>query len=412
MLVTTCRDKKLRYWDVRQQKPAYELPGHSGAKNSRAVWMGELDRVATTGFSRMSDRQLGLWDVRNSKEPVGGFTVLDSISGVCMPFWDDGTQMLFLAGKGDGNIRYFEYTNDKFEFLSEYKSVEPQRGIAFLPKRGVDLHENEVMRAYKTVNDAYIEPVSFIVPRRAEIFQSDIYPPATGTKPSLTAGGFFAGKETSFPPKISLESLYEGQEAQEVPSEQPKPRTVPAPAQESAPSPTKAPSPVKQEAVSTPFRSAPPSSMNENKASMSAMASRFADKDDADASSDTSSFEEVSKPVERPILANRQEAKVGMRTPSPTKTSSAPAPAPISETRNFSGETVSTPTPAASVAREPDVTASPSGGSKSAAEGIRGMLQEMKAMLASQGQQVKEQGEKIESLTKELATIKSKLGDA
>lgn len=100
LLVTTSRDKKLRVWDVRQEKPAQEVPGHPGAKNSRAVWMGEHDRVATTGFSKMSDRQLGLWDIRDAKEPIGGFQILDSISGVCMPFWDDGTQCLYLAGKG------------------------------------------------------------------------------------------------------------------------------------------------------------------------------------------------------------------------------------------------------------------------------------------------------------------------
>lgn len=41
----------------------------------------------------------------------------------------------------DGNIRYFEYENDKFEFLSEYKSADPQRGIAFLPKRGVNVSD-------------------------------------------------------------------------------------------------------------------------------------------------------------------------------------------------------------------------------------------------------------------------------
>jgi hypothetical protein len=39
----------------------------------------------------------------------------------------------------DGNIRYFEYTNDKFEYLSEYKSADPQRGLAFVPKRGVNV---------------------------------------------------------------------------------------------------------------------------------------------------------------------------------------------------------------------------------------------------------------------------------
>lgn len=100
LMVTTSRDKKLRIWDTRQQQPAHVVAGHAGAKNSRAVWMGEHDRVATTGFSKMSDRQLGLWDIKNPKEPMGGFQALDSMSGVSMPFWDDGTQCLYLAGKG------------------------------------------------------------------------------------------------------------------------------------------------------------------------------------------------------------------------------------------------------------------------------------------------------------------------
>lgn len=46
----------------------------------------------------------------------------------------------------DGNIRYFEYENDKFQFLSEYKSTEPQRGIAFMPKRGVSVSSTLKMK--------------------------------------------------------------------------------------------------------------------------------------------------------------------------------------------------------------------------------------------------------------------------
>ena len=44
-----------------------------------------------------------------------------------------------LTFSSDGNIRYFEYENDKFEFLSEYKSADPQRGIAFVPRRGINV---------------------------------------------------------------------------------------------------------------------------------------------------------------------------------------------------------------------------------------------------------------------------------
>lgn len=86
MLVTTSRDKKIRVWDVRQEKPVHEAPGHAGAKSSRVVWLGEHNRFATTGFSKMSERQIALWEP-GTLEPIGGFTMLDSISGVCMPFW-------------------------------------------------------------------------------------------------------------------------------------------------------------------------------------------------------------------------------------------------------------------------------------------------------------------------------------
>lgn len=65
------------------QKVAMEAPGHAGAKNSRAVYLGS-DRIATAGFGKMSDRQLGLWDVKNLSGPINGFTMLDQSAGVIM----------------------------------------------------------------------------------------------------------------------------------------------------------------------------------------------------------------------------------------------------------------------------------------------------------------------------------------
>ena len=83
VLVTTCRDKKIRIWDPRMEKVAQEASSHAGAKNSRAVFINS-DRVATAGFGKMSDRQLGLWDVKNLAEPIGGLTMLDQSAGVIM----------------------------------------------------------------------------------------------------------------------------------------------------------------------------------------------------------------------------------------------------------------------------------------------------------------------------------------
>ncbi|KAG5302390.1 coronin-like protein crn1 [Histoplasma capsulatum G186AR] len=390
MLVTTSRDKKLRFWDVRQEKPAHETAGHSGAKNSRAVWMGEHDRVATTGFSKMSDRQLALWDIRAPREPINGFKSLDSISGVCMPFWDDGTQCLYLAGKGDGNIRYFEYENDKFEYLSEYKSADPQRGIAFMPKRGVNMHDNEVVRALKTVNDTYIEPISFIVPRRAEMFQDDIYPPTTGLKPAMSAAEWFDGKE-ALPPKIDLGSLYGGEGLKEV-----SPLSPPnaaqkhsSPVQQSELTP-KEPYPSKPAAVSG--RVDTPPSVKEQSSSIAAMASKYADGEETDRDvDDGSSFEEVQKPASsRPPAITFSPPETSEATPSKV------VPKVDLPSTDSTAEKSSTST------RITDISAG-------VQDVVQRELSSLKSLISEQGRTIAAQTRQIEFLTNEIEDLKARL---
>ncbi|KAI9219942.1 hypothetical protein BC828DRAFT_406252 [Blastocladiella britannica] len=210
-LATTCKDKIMRVFDLRSRTAAVETPGHQGIKGSRAAWMGDLDKIVTTGFSRTSDRQIWIWDLKNPKTPLKTMD-LDQSSGILMPFYDKETSMLFLAGKGDGNISYWEWdeaATDLFS-LSEYKSSDAQRGIGFAPKRACNVSANEVARAYK-VHPGMVEPISFTVPRRADTFQADIFPDCPGDQPSLTAAEFFAHTDVSKPlPEPKLVSLEGG----------------------------------------------------------------------------------------------------------------------------------------------------------------------------------------------------------
>jgi coronin-1B/1C/6 len=177
------------------------------------------------------------------------------------------------------------------------------------------------MRAYKTVNDSYIEPISFIVPRRAETFQEDIYPPTVGLKPAMSSAEWFDGAE-GLPPKISLESIYDGTGMKEVPAEAPKPASK-------APEPVKAPEPKKEVVKPTPeptptpttLRSPPPT-MKEQGATMMSAADKFQDtepvEDDAD---DGSSFEEVQKPVERTSAVTPAVVETKKEEPTPVASS-------------------------------------------------------------------------------------------
>ncbi|KAJ5160916.1 uncharacterized protein N7482_007920 [Penicillium canariense] len=418
LLVTTSRDKKLRLWDVRQERPAQETNGHSGAKNSRTVWLGERDRIATTGFSKMSDRQLALWDIRAVREPINGFKTLDSISGVCMPFWDDGTNCLYLAGRGDGNIRYFELENDKFEYLSEYKSADPQRGVAFMPKRGVNMHENEVARAFKTVSDGYVEPVSFIVPRRSENFQDDIYPPTIGVTPAMGPSEWLSGKE-AIPPKISMASLFDGEGLKEISGVQDKPTTTmddpaPKPA-EAEPVAKKTPEPVAPKAAPEPAPepvsvARPAPSMKEQGASMAAMVTKFADEEVEEPVDDDSSFEEVPKPSERAARSAVAESS-SPRVSSPLWPKE-PEPEPKPQSRvavsTFLLDSLSYETKVLIYHQTPTIP-SPASEPSVPTSAVHKEIEEIKNLIAQQTKIIADQASQMQKLTSDMEKLKSKL---
>jgi len=195
LLATSCKDKKIRIVDSRQSRVAQEAEAHLGIKGSRVCFMGAKDFVFSVGFTKSSEREMSLWDLRNFSERVHN-TNLDASSGVLMPFFDADTSVLFLAGKGDGNIRYYELVEEKpyLHYLSEFKSNTPARGMAMMPKRGVDVSNCEIVRLCK-LGVKTLEPIAFCVPRKSDLFQDDLFPPAFSGEYSLTADQWIAGDD-------------------------------------------------------------------------------------------------------------------------------------------------------------------------------------------------------------------------
>uniref|UniRef100_A0A672P7B2 Coronin n=1 Tax=Sinocyclocheilus grahami TaxID=75366 RepID=A0A672P7B2_SINGR len=170
LLATSCKDKKLRIIDPRSGKVLQEADCKSTRVN-RVVFLGNLKRVLTTGVSRWNTRQIALWDQEDLSAPITEEEI-DGLSGVLFPFYDADTHMLYLAGKGDGNIRYYEVSPEKpfLQFLMEFRSPAPQKGLGVMPKRGMDVSECEIFRFYKLVTlKGLVEPISMIVPRRSSV---------------------------------------------------------------------------------------------------------------------------------------------------------------------------------------------------------------------------------------------------
>ncbi|XP_074830728.1 coronin-6 isoform X2 [Natator depressus] len=167
LLVTTCKDKHVRIIDPRKQQVV----------------------------------------AKNFEEPIA-LQEMDTSNGVLLPFYDPDSSIIYLCGKGDSSIRYFEITAEApfVHYLSTYSSKEPQRGMGFMPKRGLDVSKCEIARFFK-LHERKCEPIVMTVPRKSDLFQDDLYPDTPGPEPALEAAEWLAGKDAA-PILVSLRDGY------------------------------------------------------------------------------------------------------------------------------------------------------------------------------------------------------------
>jgi len=201
----TLKDKSIRIYDPRAGAMSARLEGHTGAKGARVCFLGRMDLLASVGFSRQSERQLFLWDQRSPAKPLSE-TTIDTASGALLPFYDDDTGLLFIGGKGDGNVRYYEMSEDKpwMHYIDQHTGREPQRGLCMVPKRALHVDRSEIARLLRLCKGA-VEPLSFEVPRKPGLFHEDLYPPTFSGRPALTADAWLGGA-TARPDLVQLTS--------------------------------------------------------------------------------------------------------------------------------------------------------------------------------------------------------------
>ncbi|NXH41730.1 COR2A protein, partial [Dicaeum eximium] len=223
LLATACRDKKIRVIDPRAGAVLQE-GSYKCHKVNKVLFLGDMKKLFSTGTSMWNNRQIALWDQNDLSVPLLEEDV-DTCSGLLFPIYDIDTHMLYVVGKGDGNIRYYEISPVKpyLKYLMEYHSPLPQKGIGMMPKRGLDVAACEIFRFYKLIpTKNLIEPISMIVPRRSESFQEDIYPLTAAAQPALTAQEWLVGINK----EPCLVSLKPGSEAMSSLPQPPEPESL------------------------------------------------------------------------------------------------------------------------------------------------------------------------------------------
>lgn len=204
MVATGCKDKQLRICDPRSGKVAQSTEAHPGVKGFMATWLGARSQICTVGFSKTGERQVAVWDFRAFSTPLHS-ALVDTNPGVITPYYDMATEMVFLLGRGDSTIRYYEVNDDEpyIHYLDQYRGAASQADITPFAKRFVDYDACEVARFAKLTKDK-IEHLMFQVPRKdskdSGIFHEDLYRYVPSSKPSTTAQEWLKGakKDTIF----------------------------------------------------------------------------------------------------------------------------------------------------------------------------------------------------------------------
>jgi len=219
LLVTNAKDKTVRIVDPRQQTIVASAESHIGVKGGRAIWMGKHDMVLTVGFGKNAMREFKVFDIKKMDAELTSQNI-DNCAGIVMPFYDEDSDLVFLAGKGDGAIRYYEFVPgatgaEVMEPINNFRSNDPTAAACMLPRRACDVSTNEIIRLYKVTKNKMV-PLQFQVPRKSDLFQDDLFPDCRGDEPALTKEAWFSG-ENATPKLKSLEGGFKASNAS-VPS--------------------------------------------------------------------------------------------------------------------------------------------------------------------------------------------------
>ncbi|XP_071401867.1 coronin-1A isoform X2 [Centroberyx affinis] len=198
VLMSAGCDNVVILWNVARGEAVVRLDTVHTDLIYSACWNRDGSQILTSCKDktlRVLDPRKGTVIINNFGEPLT-LQELDTSSGVLLPFFDPDTGIVYLCGKGDSSIRYFEVTDEApyVHYLSMYSSKDSQKGMGYMPKRGLEVNKCEIARFYK-LHERKCEPVVMTVPRKSDLFQEDLYPDTIGPEPSVEADDWFNNKD-------------------------------------------------------------------------------------------------------------------------------------------------------------------------------------------------------------------------
>ncbi|KAH9815446.1 hypothetical protein DFH28DRAFT_892988 [Melampsora americana] len=201
----TTKTGHLSIWDPRDQNALIGSSvshGVAGKKCSRLGWVN--DYIITTGVNKLREREISLYDPRElSRGPLKSQTI-DNSTGVLMPLIDPNRSMVYLAGRGETSVRWFEInsastTSSPIE-VHQTRLTDPIAGIAMAPinPSTVDVMQAEICKLVILSKNQQVLPVVIQAPKRQYLdFHQDVMPPVRSMTAAQTSTEWLNGGNAS-----------------------------------------------------------------------------------------------------------------------------------------------------------------------------------------------------------------------
>jgi len=188
--------KRIYVIDPRNNKIILKTKGHDSPKTMKMTCIDE-NILISTGFNKSSTREMKLWDIRKVKDdlsidsPVQSYTI-DHQSGIPTPYFDKDLKLLYVFGRGEGNMHYYDLTSGMIKPCNDYLSSDPTDAVVMFDKKCMDYNRCELARFAKCSKKT-IMYLSFNYPKKIPDFDENLYPKTFSGESALSLDEWING---------------------------------------------------------------------------------------------------------------------------------------------------------------------------------------------------------------------------
>lgn len=195
------KDPEAFMLDPRAPEVVTKFQGFNGKKPNKFFFMPCFGWIGGLGVVKGNRQCIKIWDQKNMEKEIFKFDLAIS-RNKAFPIWDDDIQQLFVWAKGTTQVQQFDVKDDKnkMKLLNAHQTPGAAQFKAgcFAPKRAVDTHKHEIQAFYACYKGKsspnIVSRLSVITPRKAQAFQSDLFPPSWNGEPVVEVNDWLTGK--------------------------------------------------------------------------------------------------------------------------------------------------------------------------------------------------------------------------